>query len=84
MLSLCSSFSAGNRALRSADRFEGTGGEATPHAETSIGAAVERAIVMPDKNIFDRYLLALRKTPLDEKTEYTDRAALQALLLIDP
>lgn len=34
----------------------------------------------PDKNIFDRYLLALRKTPVDEKTEHTDRAALQALL----
>ncbi|MBS0248140.1 MAG: N-6 DNA methylase [Proteobacteria bacterium] len=35
---------------------------------------------MPDKNIFDRYLLALRKTPIDEKTEHTDRGALQALL----
>lgn len=35
---------------------------------------------MPDKNLFDRYLLALRKTPIDEKTEHTDRAALQALL----
>jgi hypothetical protein len=34
----------------------------------------------PDKNIFDRYLLALRKTPFDEKTEHTDRAALQELL----
>ena len=33
-----------------------------------------------DKNIFDRYLLALRKTPIDEKTEHTDRAALQNLL----
>ena len=33
-----------------------------------------------DKNIFDRYLLALRKTAVDEKTEHTDRAALQALL----
>ena len=32
-----------------------------------------------DKNIFDRYLLALRKTPVDEKTEHTDRAALQDL-----
>ena len=35
---------------------------------------------MPDKNVFDRYLLALRKTKIDEKTEHTDRAALQALL----
>ena len=35
---------------------------------------------MPDKNAFDRYLLALRKTALDEKTEHTDRAALEALL----
>ena len=34
----------------------------------------------PDKNIFDRYLLALRKTPIDDKTEHTDRAALQNLL----
>lgn len=34
----------------------------------------------PDKNLFDRYLLALRKTPFDEKTEHTDRAALQDLL----
>jgi len=25
----------------------------------------------PDKNIFDRYLLALRKTPIDDKTEHT-------------
>jgi len=35
---------------------------------------------MPEKNVFDRYLLALRKTKIDEKTEHTDRAALQALL----
>jgi hypothetical protein len=35
---------------------------------------------MPDRNLFDRYLLALRKTPVDEKTEHTDRAALQTLL----
>jgi hypothetical protein len=35
---------------------------------------------MPDKNIFDRYLLALRKTPSDDKTEHTDRPALQAFL----
>ncbi len=35
---------------------------------------------MSDKNIFDRYLLALRKTPVDDKTEHTDRAALESLL----
>jgi len=35
---------------------------------------------MVNKNIFDRYLLALRKTPIDDKTEHTDRAALQTLL----
>ena len=35
---------------------------------------------MPDKNVFERYLLALRKTKIDEKTEHTDRAALQDLL----
>jgi len=35
---------------------------------------------MRDKNIFDRYLLALRKTPIDDKTEHTDRPALQNLL----
>jgi len=35
---------------------------------------------MADKDLFDRYLLALRKTPLDEKTEPTDRGALQSLL----
>jgi len=35
---------------------------------------------MSDKTVFDRYLLALRKSPLDEKTEHTDRAALEALL----
>lgn len=35
---------------------------------------------MADKNLFDRYLLALRKTSIDEKTEHTDRSALQALL----
>jgi N-6 DNA Methylase len=33
-----------------------------------------------DQNIFDLYLLALRKTAIDEKTEHTDRAALQSLL----
>ncbi|WP_162915101.1 type ISP restriction/modification enzyme [Desertibaculum subflavum] len=31
-------------------------------------------------DIFDQYVAALRKTPIDEKTEHTDRAALQALL----
>jgi len=35
---------------------------------------------MRKNDVFDRYLLALRKTPIDEKTEHTDRAALQALL----
>jgi predicted helicase len=29
---------------------------------------------------FDRYLLALRRTPLDEKTEHSDRLALETLL----
>ena len=33
-----------------------------------------------DRNVFDRYLLALRKTPIDDKTEHTDRSALQSLL----
>src|SRR5712692_3493583 len=33
-----------------------------------------------DKTAFNRYLLALRKTSVDEKTEHTDRAALQSLL----
>jgi hypothetical protein len=32
------------------------------------------------KDAFDKYLLALRKTPIDEKTEHTDRSALQTLL----
>lgn len=35
---------------------------------------------MANKDIFDRYLLALRETAINEKTEHTDRAALQALL----
>jgi Type ISP C-terminal specificity domain/N-6 DNA Methylase len=35
---------------------------------------------MSNKKLFDRYLLALRKIPIDEKTEHTDRAALQSLL----
>jgi hypothetical protein len=33
-----------------------------------------------DKNVFDRYFLALHKTPIDDKTEHTDRGALQNLL----
>jgi hypothetical protein len=36
--------------------------------------------MMSDRNIFDQYLLALRKTSVDDKTEHTDRAALQSLL----
>ncbi len=32
------------------------------------------------QDIFGRYLLALRKTPIEQKTEHTDRAALEALL----
>ena len=39
-----------------------------------------RNLTMPIKDIFDRYLLDLRATPFDAKTEHTDRAALQALL----
>ena len=35
---------------------------------------------MSNREIFDRYLQALRKTPLDEKTEHADRSALEALL----
>lgn len=35
---------------------------------------------MPDSSHFENYLLALRKSSIDEKTEYTDRAALQILL----
>jgi N-6 DNA Methylase len=35
---------------------------------------------MPDRNTFERYLLELRRTPLNEKTEHTDRGALQNLL----
>jgi hypothetical protein len=35
---------------------------------------------MPEKNIFDRCLKALRKTPIDDKTEHTDRLALENLL----
>lgn len=35
---------------------------------------------MPQKSVFEAYLLALRKTPIEDKTEHTDRAALQALL----
>jgi hypothetical protein len=32
------------------------------------------------KGVFEKYLLALRKTPLDEHTEHTGRAALETLL----
>jgi|KBSSwiStaDraftv2_1062776.scaffolds.fasta_scaffold242335_1 N-6 DNA Methylase len=35
---------------------------------------------MTINNSFDRYLQSLRRTPLDEKTEHTDRGALQSLL----
>jgi hypothetical protein len=35
---------------------------------------------MLTKDIFDRYLIDLRATPFGEKTEHTDRAALQSLL----
>jgi hypothetical protein len=35
---------------------------------------------MVNKGTFDRYLLALRETAINEKTEHTDRAALQSLL----
>src|SRR6266481_9780606 len=35
---------------------------------------------MAEKNVFDRYLLVLRRSPIDEKTEHTDRSALQTLL----
>jgi hypothetical protein len=35
---------------------------------------------MSGNTVFDRYLLALHKTPIDDKTEHTDRAALQSLL----
>src|SRR6266511_231186 len=30
--------------------------------------------------VFERYLLALRKTPVDDNTEHADRSALQSLL----
>src|SRR5215469_9198149 len=35
---------------------------------------------MPSKDIFDGYLLSLRAIPVEQKTEHTDRAALQSLL----
>lgn len=35
---------------------------------------------MVSKELFDRYISALRKTPIEDKTEHTDRAALQSLL----
>jgi hypothetical protein len=34
------------------------------------------------KKALEVYLLALRKTPIDEKTVHTDRAALQTLLQV--
>ena len=35
---------------------------------------------MVSKELFDRYISALRKTAIEDKTEHTDRAALQSLL----
>jgi hypothetical protein len=35
---------------------------------------------MADKSLFYSYLLALGKTPIEQKTEHTDRGALQSLL----
>jgi len=35
---------------------------------------------MSDRNTFDRYLLELRKTPIDAKTEHSDRTTLEMLL----
>lgn len=35
---------------------------------------------MSEKDIFDRYLLGLRETPVEQKTEHSDRAALQSLM----
>ena len=35
---------------------------------------------MVNKDLFDRYILALRATSVEDKTEHTDRAALQSLL----
>src|SRR5271166_4611555 len=41
---------------------------------------VSRGASMVSKELFDRYILALRKTAIEDKTEHTDRAALQSLL----
>jgi hypothetical protein len=49
--------------------------QSSPKPESGEGRRVPA-----DKNAFDRYLLALRKTALDDKTEHTDRGALEALL----
>jgi hypothetical protein len=35
---------------------------------------------MADKNVFDRYLLALRKSSIDEKTEHSQRGTLETPL----
>ena len=35
---------------------------------------------MPERSIFDRYLLDLRKTPVEDQTEHTGRSALEHLL----
>ena len=32
------------------------------------------------KGVFEKYLLALRKTSIEDKTEHTDRSALETLL----
>jgi hypothetical protein len=40
----------------------------------------ERTKEMSEAHVFDHYLLDLQKIPLDQKTEHTDRAALQSLL----
>ncbi len=39
-----------------------------------------RGARMVSKELFDRYILALRTTAIEDKTEHTDRAALQSLL----
>jgi hypothetical protein len=46
----------------------------------TLGQHHSYGTMAPDKTIFNRYLLALRKTPLEEKTEHTDRLALETLL----
>jgi hypothetical protein len=44
------------------------------------GRAMSQAKGASIASIFDTYLLALRKTPVDHKTEHTDRGAMEALL----